>query len=323
MAMKIVQLDYNRGNTVTRANKLFLVFCLLYFVSRLVMTVFMSIQIELYGLDVANNIMEDFTYPVILFNELALVLLPAVIYTIIYRLNIPYGFRFNGLKFVNVLLVVLLSAPLYVFLSSVNNLSFYFLQHVGEIPTSEIPMPQNAGEYVLSLFIVAFLPAVCEEYFLRGILLNAYYRRGALSAIMASGIFFAVFHFDLTNILAPFFFGLIIGYIVLRTDSIYAGILAHFMNNAIAQTMQYFFSNPQAAQTVRIFNEDLPVLLLQCLVSLAAILCILVAFKSVNSENVLKKPIRNPLLGIFDILTHWPVILSLGLYGVMVYFALM
>ncbi len=317
--MNIVKLDYNRGNTVTRANRLFFIFCTLYFLSRLIITMYMSIQINMYGIDVANNQIEDLRYPVILFNELVLVLLPCVIYTIIYRLNIPYGFRFNSLQFKNVLMVLFLCIPLYVFLSSLNSLSFYFLQRIGEIPANDIPVPQNAGEYVFSLFIVAFVPAVCEEYFMRGILLNAYNRRGAFGAIMISGIFFTIFHFDVTNLFAPFFFGIIIGYVVLKTNSIYAGVLAHFLNNAIAQTMQYFLYNPNSSDTIHILLEDLPTILLQCLVSLAIILSLLMAIKAMNPESKLKKPIRNPFLGALDIVTHWPIFLSLSLYGAMIY----
>lgn len=320
--MNIVQLDYNRGNTVTRANKLFFVFCILYFVSRLVMSMVMSVQIKMYGLDVANNRLEDYTYPVILFNELVLVLIPSVIYTVIYRVNIPYGFRFNTLKWKNGIMILLLSIPLYIFLSSINSISFYFIQQTAEISATDIPVPKNAGEYIFSLFIVAFLPSVCEEYLMRGILLNAYYRRGAFSAIMVSGLFFTIFHFDITNMFAPFLFGIVIGYVVLRTNSIYAGILAHFLNNAIAQTMQYYVYSTKSPSTVHIPLEDLPVLLLQCLVSLAIIFSLLMVIKAMNAEIQLKKSIRNPLIGSLDILSHWPIFLSVLLYTFNVFFAL-
>jgi membrane protease YdiL (CAAX protease family) len=322
ITMKIVELDYNKENTVTRANKLFFVFCTLFLISRLAFTLYMNFQIELYGLDVANNMFDDYTYPLILYNEIVLVLLPALIYTLIYRLNIPYGFRFNTLKFKNLIIILLLSVPLYVFLSSVNSISYYFLQHVGDIPARDLPLPKNAREFILSLFIVAFIPAVCEEYFLRGILLNAYNRRGAFSAIISGGIFFSIFHFDLTNILAPFFFGVIIGYVVLRTNSIYAGILAHFLNNAIAHTMMFVASKPDAPAIVRISPDEFFGILLQCLVSLAVIFLLLMAIKALNPQVKLKKTIRNPFLGFFDIITHWPVLLSLVLYGLRTYFIL-
>ncbi len=320
--MKTVQFNCNEGNTVTIANKLFMVLCILFFITQVLLGLFLSMQADLYGRDIADSMLTDVTYPVIIFNELILVLLPVVLYSINKRISITYGFRFNKLKIKNVLIVILLSVPLYVFLSSVNSISFYFLQRYIEIPVSSIPIPGSGGDFILSLFIIAFLPAVCEELFLRGVMLDAYYRRGAFSAIITGALFFAIFHFDISNFFAPFFFGLVIGYVVLKTDSIYAGILAHFLNNAIAQSINFYIADHENYKSVNIPVSDFQAIIIQSLIALLIVVCILILFSAVNGKNKLKKPIKNPIKGIVDILTHWPVIISFALYGFMIYMTL-
>ena len=75
----------------------------------------------------------------------------------------------------------------------------------------------------------------------RGFLLTAYERRGSYRAVVIVAILFGLFHFDIMNLLGPIFLGAVFGYYVIRTDSIFAGILAHFLNNAIVVVIQYLW----------------------------------------------------------------------------------
>ena len=70
----------------------------------------------------------------------------------------------------------------------------------------------------------SWLLRVCEELMHRGFLLTAYERRGSYRAVVIIAILFGLFHFDIMNLAGPIFLGLIIGYYVIRTGSIFAGI---------------------------------------------------------------------------------------------------
>lgn len=83
------------------------------------------------------------------------------------------------------------------------------------------------------LLVIALTPAICEEFFFRGMLQRSmsFYPAGAICITAA---LFALMHFDITKLFGTFALGLFIGWVVMRTDNLTAGMLLHFSNNAIA-----------------------------------------------------------------------------------------
>lgn len=102
----------------------------------------------------------------------------------------------------------------------------------------------SIGELLISLFILALLPAVCEELLFRGGLQNFLYRwtnRPWLSIIIVSFIFSAV-HFSGFGFLSRFALGIILGFLFHKTGSLWASMMAHFINNAMAVIMVYIYA---------------------------------------------------------------------------------
>ena len=101
----------------------------------------------------------------------------------------------------------------------------------------------NAGEYILALIIMAFLPALCEETLFRGGLQNFLTRSTKmpwLSIIIVSMLFSAA-HFSYYGFLSRFFLGVILGLLYQYSGKIWLNILAHFFNNAFALTVLYVY----------------------------------------------------------------------------------
>ena len=99
-------------------------------------------------------------------------------------------------------------------------------------------------QYIISLLVIAFLPALCEESLFRGGLQNfltRHTRRPWMSIIIVSVIFSAV-HFSYYGFLSRLFLGVILGYLYYYSGSIWANVLAHFLNNALAVTVLYIYS---------------------------------------------------------------------------------
>ncbi len=84
---------------------------------------------------------------------------------------------------------------------------------------------------VISLSIV---PAITEEYIFRGIVLSEYIEYGTQTAILMSGIMFAMVHFNLNHFFVYFFFGAVAAYAVYITQSIWSSILLHLLYNLYA-----------------------------------------------------------------------------------------
>lgn len=102
----------------------------------------------------------------------------------------------------------------------------------------------SSGQYLLSLFIMAFLPALCEEALFRGGFQNFLSRstnRPWLSIVIVS-VFFSILHFSYFGFLPRFFLGIVLGAIYYYSGRLWLSIWAHFLNNAVAISVLYFFS---------------------------------------------------------------------------------
>jgi hypothetical protein len=73
-----------------------------------------------------------------------------------------------------------------------------------------------------------------EEMLFRGVFLSAYENRTGWHAIWLVAILFAAYHFSLDNLVLPLIIGLIAGWLVYRTCSIWAGVLVHVGANLLA-----------------------------------------------------------------------------------------
>lgn len=100
----------------------------------------------------------------------------------------------------------------------------------------------TVSELLISLFVLAFVPAVCEEAFFRGGLQNYLYRGTGkfwLSIVIVSIIFSAV-HFSIYGFLSRLALGVVLGLLYQYSGRIWLNILAHFINNATAVMLIYF-----------------------------------------------------------------------------------
>lgn len=51
-----------------------------------------------------------------------------------------------------------------------------------------------------------------------------------------------MFHFNVQNLLGPIFLGLLFGYLVVETNSLFAGIMGHIVNNGTAVVVAFVFN---------------------------------------------------------------------------------
>lgn len=93
--------------------------------------------------------------------------------------------------------------------------------------------------FFLELLLVAILPAVCEEFLHRGILLQGIRSLGYKKAIIISGILFGLIHFSITQAVYATVIGILLGFVAIVSKSILPSIIIHFTNNAISLYLSY------------------------------------------------------------------------------------
>ena len=115
-------------------------------------------------------------------------------------------------------------------------------------------------DYIISLVMIAILPAIFEELFFRGTLqqlLISWFKKPHV-AIFVTSFLFSIIHFSYYGFLPRLALGLILGYIFYFSKNIWLSMLMHFINNAVAISVLYF-SNSKAEATKKMMDDNFPI----------------------------------------------------------------
>ena len=102
----------------------------------------------------------------------------------------------------------------------------------------------SVGDLLLQLFVVALIPAVCEELFFRGALqqiLRQWFCNVHV-AIVVTAVIFTVAHGDIYGLVPRFVLGLLLGYMFYLSGSLLVNVSAHFFNNALIVILYYLYN---------------------------------------------------------------------------------
>ena len=102
---------------------------------------------------------------------------------------------------------------------------------------------QSFSMYIFNLFVIALIPAVGEELLFRGLIQKALYHRtkNVHIAIWCTGILFSAIHLQFYGFFPRMFMGVLFGYFVAWSGSLWVSMACHFMNNALIITSKYLF----------------------------------------------------------------------------------
>ena len=91
------------------------------------------------------------------------------------------------------------------------------------------------GSFLVNFVGVAMIPVFFEEFVVRGGMLNSYIGTGRLRAgILLTALLFGLQHMNATQLFYAFVVGIVLGFLFVLSDSVWPGILFHFLNNAMA-----------------------------------------------------------------------------------------
>ncbi len=119
-----------------------------------------------------------------------------------------------------------------------------FMDEAGiTLSAPEYSPPSDFGGRLIYALSIAVVPALVEEFAVRGVILQPLRKYGDRFAILASALLFAVMHGNLIQ--APFALiaGIGIGYAVCITNSIWTGILIHFCNNLYSVIIEFLVAD--------------------------------------------------------------------------------
>lgn len=112
-------------------------------------------------------------------------------------------------------------------------------QNIMPFAEPKIDLPSGALGFAISVLSVAVAPALIEEFLFRSVIMGSLLKFGKAFAIFTSALLFGLVHGNLIQIPFAFLVGLVIGAMVVETNSIWTGVLIHFINNFISICLDY------------------------------------------------------------------------------------
>ena len=197
----------------------------------------------------------------------AIVLLPALIYVAIHKINIIACMPYRKLRISDGLLSLLFGYALVPTMLFVSNLTSLFSTNYVQDSVQEL----IAYPFVVQLLIIAVLPACVEEFVFRGLIYHSYRKNGILGAAVLSGLVFGLMHLNINQLSYAAVMGIIFALLVEATGSMYSSMLAHFAANSYSVILMQLVSMTsggselleQSAQAAESSMNSVPVIIAQ------------------------------------------------------------
>lgn len=143
---------------------------------------------------------------------------------------------------------------------------------------------QSSVEMAFIVASVTVAAPVCEEFFFRGVFFQGLRAHGgpAMRALVFSSVVFSAFHLDPVGFFARVELGMLFGWLLVRTGSLWPAILAHTANNLVSTVLFFVarhFESPEQPAT----QEDLRGLLLLVLLGCGGLYALLAASRRIPS----------------------------------------
>ncbi|MEE4285067.1 MAG: CPBP family glutamic-type intramembrane protease, partial [Mariniphaga sp.] len=100
---------------------------------------------------------------------------------------------------------------------------------------------ETTGGLLFNLFMIAFLPAIGEELLFRGVIQRIFtnWTRNHHWGIWISAILFSALHIQFYGFVPRMLLGVLFGYLLVWSGSMWLPIVAHFFNNGFAVVAMY------------------------------------------------------------------------------------
>ncbi len=177
-------------------------------------------------------------YAIIAIISQVILILPAVVYFIMNKINIIQGIRFKGLRISTIILLILFSYLISPLMNLVNALSLLFFKNETSIIMNNI---LDKRGLLFSITLIAFVPCILEEFVYRGVFYNEYRKVNVLKGILLSAFLFGIAHGNVNQFSYAFLMGIIFALVIEATDSILSTMIIHFCINGTSVFLLYLY----------------------------------------------------------------------------------
>lgn len=148
-----------------------------------------------------------------------------------------------------------------------------------------LSLMKTFNDYIISLILIALLPAIFEEMFFRGALQQIFIKlfSNPFIGILVTSLFFSAIHLSFYGFLPRLFLGMMLGYIFYYSKNLWFSVLGHFLNNAVALTQMYLLSK-EGKLNDETMNDTFP--LYYGAIAIAILAALFIRFRKESTENI-------------------------------------
>lgn len=141
--------------------------------------------------------------------------------------------KIKGADIFYIFLLTIVTRPL---IGVISMITSYFTV---DTPMAEAVSILSKMPFLAMFFVVAILPAIFEEFLMRGIVANNFKGCSLFAAALFNGILFGIFHVNFEQGFFPILLGFLAIYLMYYTQSIVAPMLLHLFNNGTSVILTY------------------------------------------------------------------------------------
>lgn len=171
------------------------------------------------------------------FYQYVAFLIPIIIYLSFNKSNAERILKPDPLSLKSMFIIFFIwlsSLPLLVFLVEL------YVHFFGNVLADMVS--QDSHEvFIINFFFVAVTPAILEEILMRGIILDGYRNKSRIVAAIMNGLMFGILHLNSFQFFHTFVAGFIASILVFATNSIFAGMFIHVINNGLPLIINYLY----------------------------------------------------------------------------------
>ncbi len=180
-----------------------------------------------------------------------------------------YNFRFNYKQVLLVAGILILTFPLSGALSELTKMiplpqnweiKFKAMELARQAQEAALIHIDSLNKFIISLFVIALLPAIFEETFFRGGLQNLFTRwfKNPWAAIIITSLLFSLIHLSYYGFIVRFALGVILGCIFYYSKNLWLPILLHFLFNGV-QVLALYIITITGVKGKKDLEESFPV----------------------------------------------------------------
>lgn len=207
------------------------------------------------------------------FVSICSLLLPAIIFMLIYRIKLTDTIISQRVKPLVAIFCFIVGTTVCLLANFPSNWISLLLENLGFKGISQSSsMVPSVPAYVMSYLTTAIVAPFIEEFVFRGIVLNCFRKYGDSFTIIASSLLFGLLHRNFAQIMFAFICGLALGLSMIKTNCIWIPVGIHMFVNSFYVMLNIIRSHFSLTVYAIVFYM---IILVFLLASLIIVLCLL------------------------------------------------